>query len=422
MNTAVLWVRENEFVLGELQGEEQTLEFVETAATEASFPLEAIITKSEIATQALKTYLSTIFTTATPASTDLEVWLPPSWGMATKIPTPSLPEEEIPRQITWELSKQLQTDLDYYLYLYRDRGDGMHDVALMRPAVVAFWKGVLLEHGYNLSAIRFALPDQPISEVLSFDFKSLSVTQPTAHQFPGVPEKPVYTLSEKPGSTPPEETITEEPVQHNFDFSKSARLIKRVIIITAIVAILSAVAMIYSNRYHNRPKAVPHTVPLTDSAKGSAATSIPDTVTHITPVETSDSPGGLIAKILQIAESGGKLELVSISSGEAMVQIIADHDPTEAMKAAWKMQGGKVDSLNGKYDAPTDRFTLYLPFLSYKADESFAIPTAEKLTIDGSEASGELSDLTNALKQWQKLPFRVSIVRHGNLYRIVVVK
>ncbi len=416
MSLAVLWLRENELVLGELSELDGVYSFQETAMVEAPIPLDPILTKSEPAIASLAAHFNSLVASYPPSDKQIEVWLPPQWGIQLIIPIPSLPAKDIIEQLTWEVRKQLQTDLDYYLYLYRDRGDGQYEVRLMRPAIVAFWKKFFSDAGYTVNAVRLAEQGQPYEDIIAFDFKSLNVISSAVSNI---------------------EPITEE-IEFSLSVHKKVRLAKQIFLLAAVVIVVSSGVYYESTHLHPKPRKPSNLIafnatpppkmqptPVASGSDTAHAKPIPVPIPAPVTQASSIQEGSLKTVFLRMLTSSselGTLELASLIPGQAVYQLITNHDGSDAFRKAWKSNNGADGDINTKYDASTRRLTVWLALPVFKPDPAFTIPVSKDVSVDASSANASPDVLLAAIAQWQSLPYRISIIPDGNTLRVVVVK
>jgi len=126
--------------------------------------------------------------------TQAHLLIPPSWGIALRLPNPSLPEEELHEHLRWELSMALLDSVDQYQYNFAYDDDSVLLTAL-RSQLFDLLKQLILDAGFELQALfldgdpwqRIDLADTaarpvklPVSELASEESPAKEFKRPEA--------------------------------------------------------------------------------------------------------------------------------------------------------------------------------------------------------------------------------------------------
>lgn len=122
--------------------------------------------------------------------------IPPSWGVAQRLPNPSLPEDQLREHLQWELSMALLDSLDQYQYNYAFDDDSVLLTAL-RSQLFDLLKELTEDAGFQLQGLSFEGDPWQLVDLTGTTAKMIELpkSKPQAKKSPvetKMVEKPTY--------------------------------------------------------------------------------------------------------------------------------------------------------------------------------------------------------------------------------------
>jgi len=457
--TVVYWLRDDGLYLIIVYKENASpVRYDELGTVTLPFHPLVLIGKSPIAAETLLAAFRALREGSAIAAGQAELWLPAEWFTRFSIALPNLPASELDDHIRWELAQELHNDLRHYQVFYRETEDGRIDACLFRIAAGEFWRRVTHDAGINILAIRRADAGDNLADIYSYAAgmepvigtsvqtdvsspKRIAAAPQIAIEVSPRKEEPVALQKRADVSPPksapvikqkPEEVslLKPEPLtpKKRVDVSlpvavtpSPKRFPARFLIVSAIALIVGGIAalLIISNFKSARKHTPTSTMKLVPAAIAPPS-AVPESLLQKSVIPTASQAAGaapvaLFRNWLERAAAVGELEMASISPSEIVLQLQQTAAQYEAAKSAWL-----VGSATGAafFDQASRCSIFHLPVQTFVPDTTFRYSS-----VASGEAVSEVWDsVLVKLRTAHSLPYRLTILRQGNRYRVAIVR
>ncbi|MDK9699276.1 MAG: hypothetical protein OEM52_03880 [bacterium] len=393
MNKTVLRWFGQRISVGILTEENGVFSFLELANRNVPFASSPIIAKSPTLEPILLQAFVSLVSSYSPS--EIEVWLPVDWGMRATVPAPALANDEIVDQLRWEVGFKLNDDIERFLFRYAQRSDGQFEIAALRPAVYTFWRNLCESIPCKLTVIRIGSVDDTLDSWQLMCFNE-NVSQEV-----------------------------ETSVEQTEEVARSKRKVKLFWPIVALILLLAVGGLLWWQPWVYKPK---HPIKPVTTPIGKKVDTVPlgyvkpDTLLIAT-TPSSTQPNStlqaidIFTKTVQVVASLGQLETAVLTTGEAMFQLVVDGDRSTQTKA--KLDSAGLKSYQVIYDGPSLRFSIFVVVPTYPI-QPFSGVSSSGVRLVGDSWEGKLDELMQRLSKQSALPYRITYIKAGEVWRAVI--
>lgn len=386
----ILWYIGNELILGDLEKNENNYSFVPIQSVTVSVPSSPLVVKSTASREILFHSIKSIISKFRFEQKVLEIWLTPEWAYMDRMPVPDVPIEDFVPQIRWEIEQRVNDVLEkYFLFQKQIPNEGIV-FAVMRPSIVKFWRQLLFEFDFKLSALRIAEPNK-LQDALIFDF---------ATRGQGIPP-PLTTTETK-----------ESGLSYHFS-KKNIPIWLWVILIALLIAggvYLWKPWLINTKVFTKNTRSVVvdsllHQTSKTDTSRNVASSEV--------------TPAKHFARIIDAMQHKiATVEGATLVPGLIHVQLITNVDKTEQIAGITTEIGVNADI---RFSAQTNRMLILIPISEFAPSKTFEIKS-DSLIVSENSVEGPVELVTQWISTLQELPYRMVYVRESKGARVVTFR
>ncbi|MCX7836168.1 MAG: hypothetical protein N2450_08915 [bacterium] len=381
----ILWYLGNELILGELEKQTDSFNFIPLHKLTIPIHSSPLVVKSAASREILLNAIKTLLSQINSQSRTIEVWLTPDWAYKDIVPFPEVPMEEFISQVRWEIEQRVNDLLDRYLLFQKQIPNEGIAFAVIRPSIVKFWRQLLFEFDFRLSSLRIADPEN-LKDVFLFDF---------ATRAQGVP-LPKTPVTKESGMT--------------YHFSKKTIPIWVWLMIAFVVML---VGILLWKPWEKTSKSTKSQIAAVKTTPTSTAPIKQDTVKQS--IQSGSTPSKKFVSLLKQIQSFATIEGATIVPGLISVQLITQEDITSKIQPVLSQLGMNAET---HFSDQTDRLLILVPIEDFMPSSNFTMKS-DRLTSIENSVEGNINEMFQWLETLNELPYRLVFVVEKENARVV---